>query len=230
MRGDVGGGYDNSPKLTISPLPNGVVGNYYNPRRSGEGVVDAGVGYQFNNFLRGDVTAEYHGGGDVTSLTSFGYCACSTTPYFYQSHLASAVLMANGYIDVFNFNGITPYIGAGVGVTHNMLYGGTLTSSYFADGSKNALAWAAMAGIGYQISQNLKLELGYRYLNLGTAKSGIESCYCGANLGDYANVKNLSSHEFRVGMRWLLGDMPQQQQYVPVVQPQLAERPLVRRY
>lgn len=232
LRGDVGAGYVNSPKLSISPLPSGWSGTYYNPRASGEEFVGAGVGYQFNAYLRADITGEYHGGSTVTSFASITN-GCCVGLYGGLAHIASAVVLANGYIDTLSFNGITPYVGAGVGYAYNTLYGGTLTSSYFQDGSKSSFAWALMAGLGYQVTPNLKLEIGYRYLNLGSGKSGVESfapgCYSACVGGDYINVKNLSAHEFKIGMRWLLGDMPQLQ-YAPLVQPQLAERPIVRRY
>ena len=46
-----------------------------------------------------------------------------------------------------------------------------------------------MAGVGYTVNPRLKLELGYRYLNMGT-------------------IFKVSSHDFRLGMRWLFNDLP----------------------
>jgi opacity protein-like surface antigen len=55
------------------------------------------------------------------------------------------------------------------------------------------------------VTPNYKVELGYRYLNLGKMTTGTFSC-AGGCTGSYTlAAKNLDSHEFRLGMRWMLG-------------------------
>ena len=74
--------------------------------------------------------------------------------------------------------GITPYVGAGVGFAYNKLFGLTdtgyaftgrrrlsPTGGYSDDGGKRNFAWALMAGLSFNVTQNLKLDLGYRYLD-----------------------------------------------------------------
>ena len=124
-------------------------------------------------------------------------------------------------------NGIAPYLGAGVGVTRNTFSGltdqgfnyitapggavtGFPTGGFAPSHSNTSLAWALMAGLGYNINSNLKLELGYRYLNLGVFKSGQLQCFqAGGGIGCPAfnlQTQRLGSHEVRLGMRWLLND------------------------
>ena len=56
-----------------------------------------------------------------------------------------------------------------------------------------------MAGVSYQVLPNIAIDLGYRYLSLGDAKSGFEPP---ANTA-FTTVKNLSAQEFRLGFRFL---------------------------
>ena len=66
-----------------------------------------------------------------------------------------------------------------------------------------------MAGVGYDVSPSTKLEFGYRYLNMGKVKQYIFNCAGGPGVagtcGDYLNYNSIQSHEFKVGMRWMLG-------------------------
>ncbi|WP_166802534.1 outer membrane protein, partial [Microvirga pakistanensis] len=73
--------------------------------------------------------------------------------------------------------GFTPYIGAGIGLARNTLSDdvrtihdattGIETVERIAGGKDFSLAWALMAGVGYQLSSNFTLDLGYRYVILG---------------------------------------------------------------
>lgn len=57
-------------------------------------------------------------------------------------------------------------------------------------------AWNLMAGVAYDVSDNLKVDLGYRYLNAGRYTSL-------PSFGGFAGVttKDITSHEVRVGFR-----------------------------
>ena len=93
--------------------------------------------------------------------------------------------MFNGYVDLGTWSGITPYVGAGVGFAYNKLFGFTdtgyaysdgvqsPTGGYSDDGGKWNFAWGLMAGLSFDVTQNLKLDLGYRYLDYGKFTSGV---------------------------------------------------------
>ena len=100
--------------------------------------------------------------------------------------------MVNGYADLGSWYGFTPYVGAGVGFARNTLSGltdtafntlagGSMSSSagYAGDHSKWNFAWALMAGLSFDVTQNLKLDLGYRYLDVGKFASGSMACLNG---------------------------------------------------
>ena len=239
LRGDVGVGAASISAISTTVLKGSLPDGYRYDQKAIESQFFAGggVGYQFGSYFHGDVTAEYRGGGKLTFHDSYGadcrYDGCRGVNA-YQANLASIVVMANGYIDLGTWYGVTPFIGGGVGTAFHEFSGfndrgfGTALGGYgFArDKHSNTLAWAAMAGLAYSVTPNLKLELGYRYLNLGDVRSGVVNCInqdCG---GAVYKVKEVTSHDVRIGMRWLLGG---------IVAPAVAEYqpepvPLVRKY
>jgi opacity protein-like surface antigen len=253
LRGDIGVGVNaNTPNLFNSPNPAaGTPDSYYssiptqsfnNPTISAATNFDLGVGYQVNNWLRFDVTGEYRGGSEFQSLyvlNDAGNTGTGPTQLadFYRGAISSWVGLVNGYVDMGTWWGVTPYVGAGVGIARNTLSGmtdqgdvtfvktGTSPSGgYFSDGSKFNFAWALMAGLGFNVTQNLKLELGYRFLDLGKYTSGGSNCLgtCGGGVPNYVVSKNdLAYNDFRIGLRWMIGE---EQPYAP------PPAPLVRKY
>src|SRR5207247_1737682 len=86
----------------------------------------------------------------------------------------------------------------------------------FADeATKWNLAWAVHAGVAYNVSNNLKLEFAYRFLHLGDAISGPLHCGTGCTFSP-VEIRNIESHDFKIGMRWLLNEP------APVPEPQRA--------
>ncbi|WP_343312726.1 outer membrane protein [Brucella sp. BE17] len=136
-----------------------------------------GVGYHFNDYLRADVTAGYSR-QDVNG---------------FPAKLRSWDVMANAYVDIGNLAGVTPYLGAGLGVA-NVRY--SIDSSYgdIKSDDDYRFAWALMAGIAVDLTENVKLDLGYRYgvINGGNVASG-----GGVTLSD----KDIKSHQLRAGLR-----------------------------
>jgi opacity protein-like surface antigen len=255
LRGDVGMAVQTGNiNLAISPnpligAPAGAFNSFYNPTMSASGLFDVGVGYQINNWLRFDVTGEYRGGSHLQGLEqvaipSQGYQNAN----FYRADTSSIIGLVNGYVDLGTWYGLTPFVGAGVGIANNRLSGltdtgftypgnglGFPTGGYFSDASKTNLAWALMAGVDFNVTQNLKLELGYRYLDYGKFQSGASHCFngTGANGGfsigncggssNYLTTKDMASQDFRIGLRWAFNDTPS---YAP----EPAPAPLVRKY
>ncbi len=128
----------------------------------------------------------------------------------------SVVVMANGYIDLGTWYGVVPFIGGGIGTAFHQLSGfsdqgfGNAAGGYGFARVKHSqtLAWAAMAGLSYSVTAEpeARLALGYRYMNLGDVHSGVVNCVnqdCGG--ATYKVKEVVTSHDVRLGMRWLLG-------------------------
>jgi opacity protein-like surface antigen len=248
LRGDVGMGIQ-SNNVSVSTSPNpllalgpGGTNNYYNSSISSSTLFDIGIGYQVNNWLRFDVTGEYRGGGHFQTFEqAFSPSSGQDFGDFYRGDVSSLIGLFNGYVDVGTWYGVTPFVGAGVGFANNRLSGVTDTGfacpgggacsgvgGYLTDGSKTNLAWALMAGLDFNVTQNLKLELGYRFLDYGSLKSGISHCSngaggfsCGGGSGYTLATKDMMSQDVRLGLRWAFSD-------TPIYEPE--PQPLVRKY
>ncbi|KRE16878.1 hypothetical protein ASE63_14260 [Bosea sp. Root381] len=239
LRGDIGVGIQSVGKYTQQEVV-AANGQFFGKSSSDTFFAGVGVGYRFNNWLRFDGTLEYRGNGQigvndrVDFAANGGIAQLSNT---YKGNLSSMVALFNGYIDLGTWNCLTPYIGAGIGYATNRITGltdqGVLSGSlggsslgYAGSGTKSNVAWALMAGVGYEVNKNLTLEIGYRYLNLGDAQSGrIQNAF---RLENYAplKAKDIDSHDIKIGMRWNFGDPDC---CGPVQQP-IAYAPVVRKY
>ena len=253
IRGSVGGAVQAMPDLLSDPNNVGFTQklNWF---------VEAGAGYQINQWFRTDATYTYYGSqpvngyGTISCITSLSPIddqatgnviatgvntnVCSTKE---STSVQKNLFLANGYVDLGTYWGVTPYIGAGVGTAY--LNASQTVNVFNPDGtpyranlvfpnpssvparftnpqtgallnpqphinsgvqnldssesiSKWNLAFALMAGFSYDISQNLKLDLGYRYVNFGSMnfKSILGSVF----------DKNLSSQEVRLGLRYIV--------------------------
>ncbi len=222
LRGDIGVGVQSVGKYSQATVDATPGGRFFGKTDNAAFFGGVGIGYRFNNWFRVDGTFEYRGAGQigVNDRVDFpdgqgGTFQLSNT---YKGNLSSMVTLFNGYIDLGTWNCLTPYIGAGIGYASNRITGltdqGALwgapwtgpTLSTAGSGTKSGMAWALMAGVGYEVNKNLTLELGYRYLNLGDAQSG--RLYNAFNTEVYAplKAKDIDSHDIRIGMRWNFGD------------------------
>ena len=222
LRGDVGVGateYDSITTALGAPgavlptnygIENGIVGDSY--------FAGGGVGYQFNSFLRGDVTAEYRGYSNFRFVERFDLPSNGNGQRngvdVDSGKLRSIVTMANGYFDLGTWYGFTPFVGGGVGGAFHQVSGFIDQGAAGAAGgfgsarTKNSttLAWAAHAGISYDVTPNFKVDVGYRYMNLGNVKTGSVECVppTGCSLARYT-VNDVVSHDVRIGLRYMLG-------------------------
>ncbi len=258
LRGDVGVGLNNIQNFSSdASIYRGYSNQFFNSNLSESGIFDAGVGYQVNNWFRGDITGELRGGSEFSGMqVSNGSSVAAiknaqgVAQYAdsYRGNLSSAIVMANAYFNLGTWYGLSPYVGGGLGVAFNRFSGGSDTGSnnyynggfggssssggYIGSGTQANLAWALMAGVDMSITRQLTLELGYRYLNYGSFKSGRSQCLsgnipvgggsfsCGGNSYQLTS-SNLASNDFRIGLRYYL-DAPSA--------PPVYDAPLVRKY
>jgi opacity protein-like surface antigen len=181
--------------------------------------VGFGAGYSWNNWLRFDVTGEYRAGAHVKALGSYTeFCPGGRCFDLNEGTQSAWVFMANAYLDLGTWWCITPFIGAGVGSAYTRSTGFTDTG-FISDGStgfgfaskeltKWNLAWAVHAGLAYSVTNNVKLEIAYRYLNLGDVQTQTIDCASGGCSGNGArafyNLTSFDSHDIKIGMRWML--------------------------
>ncbi len=194
-----------------------------------------GGGYKFNNWLRGDVVADFHqplssnqvgkshecliGYSPIKNaagvVTDESKITTSCTPQT-TGRLDSYSILANAYVDLGTWYNVTPYVGAGAGLSFghyqasskwtqpdNSSYDLTFadqvstTINYHVNWDRHAsgmyynFAWAAMAGVAIDVYDHTKLDIGYRYLNLGKI-NGLTG--------------TLTSQEVHAGVRYMIDD------------------------
>jgi opacity protein-like surface antigen len=238
LRGDLGIGFEaTTPDLVYSPDPPAsgafspaVYQSFSGASIAPSGFIDIGAGYQVNQWFRGDLTLEYRDGGNFESLYTLNDPTAKTHfDDFYRGNVSSVVAMINGYASPGTWYGFTPFVGVGIGFAHNSLNGMTdqaLTTidggptgragRYFGNGSTDNFAWAVMAGLDFNVTDTLKLELGYRYLDRGKISSGSSSCrggtlsigVCGGSTSYISSLNTLASNDFRIGLIWTIGATP----------------------
>ena len=194
------------------------------------GIFGIGVGYQFNNWFRADVTGQYRGkanfhGLDLTSYTDTGTVQRGSDTY--SASKSEFVVLANLYADLGTWWCVTPFIGAGIGMSRNTISNftdigvngtaafGTVPGLAFApSASKWNFAWALHTGLAYRVTPNMTVELGYSYINLGDGVTGALTTKDGVTANQAMTFKDITSHDLKLGVRWNF-DTPQEPVYAP---------------
>ncbi len=177
----------------------------------GEAGVGCGSG---SRGLRGELVFGYHGSRklDGEPATAWydpdgaGPVAPEDDPL--HTEVTSYTMMVKAYKDLGNWGGITPYLGAGLGLAYNKVddvyfTGNPALVNRIHGDNDLSFAWALMAGIGYQISDRAVLDLGYRYSDLGSAQS--ERVDSANFVNPRVDIDDITAHEFKIGLRYHFG-------------------------
>lgn len=150
--------------------------------------------------IRGELMFDWHGDRDLK-----GTLAAPLGGTF-SSSIKTYTLMFNGYYDLGSIRGFVPYVGAGVGLAHNAMGGVAFTAlpNVIEGADRWSLAWSLMTGVGYQITDRMTLDFGYRYLDMGKAQSGVCDS-AGACTNPRVRIDDIAAHEFKVGIRYSFG-------------------------
>ncbi len=201
--------------------------NFTSARMRGDFTWGGGFGYRFSDWLRADATvdgfnARFEGTTAsaqpcVTGNVAFAGTSCRSED---RSSVSVLSFMVNGYADLGTYVGFTPYLGAGVGYSYlnwsalaNNTYcvGATCPVGLVGTTNHGALkdwrfTYAAMAGVSYDVSNNLKVDVGYKYRRISSGEMfgwDAFSRAAGAT-GTQGRDPGLSSHEIRLGLRYEL--------------------------
>ena len=191
-----------------------------------------GVGYRFNEWIRADATVEGFRASFAGTTSSATPCIDPLVDPLYlgttcrsedSSEFSAIGVMANGYVDLGTFVGLTPYVGAGIGYSY-VSWGGLNNQTYCVDGggvcpqagviatSEHAgdnnwrLTYALMAGFAYDINDYLKVDLGYKYRHVaggGMFHWDAATAGLGAT-GIQGTDGGFDTHEVKLGLRYEL--------------------------
>jgi opacity protein-like surface antigen len=219
LRGYVGVGMSGTPSLDYLPAPANVGNGFvFDQHSMGDTTfIGLGAGYEWNSWLRFDVSGEYRG---KTQVNARGvYDPVLGLGDSYQGYIKSWVFLVNGFVDLGTWNCFTPFVGAGVGGAYNQLADfvdmgiGTTGAGLGRNTAEWHMAYALYAGVGYAVSKNLKVDLSYRYLNYGSITDTIDCI--GGCIPDSYKFGNLYSHDFMLGLRWTCCEVDQPRYFPP---------------
>lgn len=170
-----------------------------------------GAGLNLTNYLRTDITVSY--GARLSAADD--YRDADGTPNKPANQLNSGAFetsnwttMMNVYVDPLSISGVdvgafSPYLQGGIGWARNKTEKLFFAGSTFIPGdTHNDLAWQIGAGVGYAISDHWKLDLSYRYLDMGEAR-GSDTYIDGANITEIEATRfDLRAHEIMIGLQY----------------------------
>ncbi|MET0600086.1 MAG: outer membrane protein [Mesorhizobium sp.] len=179
LRGDVTYSFNESPFEAF-----GDIGFDVDHVRFGGGV---GVGYHFTDMVRGDVTLNFLSSDEARFESDV-----------FDARLENQVWtgMANAYVDLGTYSGLTPYLGAGLGIMYSRNTS-ELTGFGFIDevtDTQSEFAYALMAGVSYKVGTNSSIDVGYQFVS----SPGTEF----ADPSSFEPDEGLDYHQIKVGFRY----------------------------
>jgi len=178
-----------------------------------------GLGYQYNSWLRFDLTGEYRGSASFKALDQYTDVVNCPPPNNFCTNDYNAIkrewlFLANAYVDLGTWYSVTPYVGAGLGFANitidnfrdtNVLVGG---GGWAPGASKWNFAWALYAGMSYKVTPTFSVDLGYRFVSLGKGTTGDLLNLDGTNPtpNNPMIFKGIYSHDLMLGVRWLFAE------------------------
>ena len=190
LRGDIGWtGYRN---FNADYLVGGVLTTTaVDPKFDDVFALGGGAGFKAG-WLRADITADYRFPARYGSATALGTMT--------SGEVSTFTALANAYVDLGNWGGITPYVGGGIGaaVHQSKRWFDASGTSVMGNVTKTTFAWALTSGIEMKLTPSLSLDFAYRYVDLGRPESGYDAS------GGKVRFDDLTAHELRAGVRYLL--------------------------
>lgn len=171
-----------------------------------------GAGLKLNNYLRTDVTLSYR-----DKLTKVGsYIDADGIRNKPSNQLDSGALetsnwstMLNIYVDPLRAAGLdtgafSPYLQGGIGWARNKTEDMKFTTAGTIIGdTHNDFAWQVGAGVNYAITDQWKLDLSYRFIDMGEARSS-NVYFSGSTVSPQPQGArfDLQAHEVLIGLQY----------------------------
>lgn len=166
--------------------------------RSHNATSSLALGYQWGNGWRTEAEYTFNQASEFTS----GSSAFATS----YNHLQTKVqrLMLNAYRDVDLGYDFSLYGTAGIGLSKIRAGGWQGNENrLYADNTQINPTWSIGAGISYAPIERLKLDVGYRYVDMGKVESGYNNFVNARLLKDEQMKAHLAENQFAFGVRYL---------------------------
>ena len=153
--------------------------------------------------------AEFGWNSDFTDDNDFPFEITNLYTHNYETTTSIYDAMLNFYYDINTGTKFVPFVNAGIGYAHiktsSLSTGEALgiTINVEQDSIADNFAWNVGAGLAYNLSENIALDIAYRYTNYGTVKDDAAKTI--PNLGKKLYLDgefDISSHEVMIGARY----------------------------
>lgn len=183
------------------------------PTLENTGFFEGGIGCQVTDSMRVEVV------GGLNLKSSIADESMSTASYL-DGDFSARYVFVSGYWDITNYAGFTPYVGGGIGGSYNELSGnhysdvGAISLAREAgsiNGGNYDFAYHLTFGMSYDVTESLKFDLAYRYVNFGSANGSItyplqDDCG-GVSCSPVGSVDigTVDAHQLKMGLRYHFG-------------------------
>ncbi|EIT7422899.1 porin family protein [Citrobacter werkmanii] len=172
--------------------------NFKNKNKSvfGGGVA---VGYDFYDQYQVPVRMEFAAKfrGDANSSQTFGDDSYSLK---LKNKVRMDTYMVNGYYDFHNSSDFTPYLTAGIGLSH-LKSNITEEDGDGISADANKFAWGVGAGVKYAITSNISIDASYRYVDGGKV-TGSRTETAGNESDTISTSTKASSNDLMLGVSY----------------------------
>jgi opacity protein-like surface antigen len=189
LRGDIS--YDFKTKASVFLSTTSSSSTFFDADFDDTWNIGAGIGYVFNDWFRADLTGDYRFPADWDAAAS---------------SVSVSTILLNGYATLGSFSGISPYVGAGIGAA--FVNWDTIDFPGFGLGPAAVdddwrFAYALMAGVSFDVTENLAIDTGYRFTSVDDGQLIGPGFIVFPGVASYSD---LHIHEFRIGMRYTFGN------------------------
>lgn len=194
----------NSSKWVSGPWQASVLGGDQSDNNFGLGLaLGMDLGYYYDLPVRLELEYAYRSKAKFGEGPSAVYSDGLTYTASHNFEVKAHSVMVNAFYDFNNQSVFTPYIGGGLGLAylstdyHSRISNG-LSGAINTSNNDWNFAWNVGGGVTYHFSDSMALDLGYRYVDLGSAGSGSSSVnnYVGSSSLDY------TAHEIGLALRF----------------------------
>lgn len=177
-------------------------------------LVLAGIGYRLLPWLRSELSVNYKPDLAFDGQANFLHLKGAQPVH---GNLDSISFFLSGFVDLPTLGPLQPFLGLGGGIARNAIgdvtYGfpelGPRARTRVAGGTETNFAWFAGAGVSVALSAVIKLDIGYRYTDLGKVRTDASRATIvrpGSKtfLDVGATQANLTTNEIVLSLRYLL--------------------------
>lgn len=172
VTGEVGSSIVNMHDTKVD-YSNGNESNSSKFKNKRDGVFGGGlaVGYDFNDQYQVPVRVEIAGHFRDNAKEDQSFTDANGNSESIKNKVRMDTYMVNGYYDFHNTSAFTPYLTAGVGLSH-LVHKASDDNGAGMSANTNNFAWGVGAGVKYEVTSNISVDASYRYIDGGKITNG----------------------------------------------------------